>query len=488
MRRRLEIAGYAGVVLMALGAGVRLVVADSGTPALALVVSGLALFLVYFFGAGDQVTRFLSRRSTREGGNALGTAAFLLGALVVVNLLGASFRAHLDVTADRLYTLAPETVSMLERAMGKATVWSFYPEGSPEREALRQFGAAARLAVPGTRVELVDPDRDPGKAADFGLTQYTGLVETADRRLPFTGSREEDIVGALRTVLAVDTVRVAFLYGHGEAYPEDGSPGGGERAGRLLHRRGAEVRRLSLLTGNELSDGVDLLIVAGARSPLAPAEEDSVAAFLRRGGRVLLNLDPARGARMERVLAAAGLRFEPSFLEDRAQADAGVLIGVDYSGHPVVRDLRNARVAVALRGVGALVQLPATAEVRTAALLWSGPGAVARDDPAQAPSRRILAAAAELANEGRPGRLVAVADADYATNEMFETLGNGDLFLGAAQWLLEQEGVVALRPRERTDRPISLSRQQGRALIVVLTLFAPLAVLGAGAIVLWRRR
>jgi ABC-type uncharacterized transport system involved in gliding motility auxiliary subunit len=84
--------------------------------------------------------------------------------------------------------------------------------------------------------------------------------------------------------------------------------------------------------------------------------------------------------------------------------------------------------------------------------------------------------------------MVVVGDSDFATNAMVHTLANGDLFLSAVQWLVEDQETVAIRPREPTNRPVVVSRQQGRALMVILVGLLPLAVLGAGALTWWRRR
>jgi ABC-type uncharacterized transport system involved in gliding motility auxiliary subunit len=76
----------------------------------------------------------------------------------------------------------------------------------------------------------------------------------------------------------------------------------------------------------------------------------------------------------------------------------------------------------------------------------------------------------------------------YAYFPFMYRLGNGDLFLGAVRWLGERQDLVSIRPRPRSNRPVVVSRQQGRALMVLLVGLTPLGVLAAGAVVWWRRR
>ncbi|HET9234233.1 MAG TPA: hypothetical protein VFP10_08855, partial [Candidatus Eisenbacteria bacterium] len=108
--------------------------------------------------------------------------------------------------------------------------------------------------------------------------------------------------------------------------------------------------------------------------------------------------------------------------------------------------------------------------------------------PESEPRSRVVVAAAEAAQGGTPARLIVTGDADFMSNRYFDFLGNGDLFLSSIEWLADREQEIALRPRPRTHRPILVSRQQGRALMVVLAGIVPLGVAGAGFVALWRRR
>ena len=77
---------------------------------------------------------------------------------------------------------------------------------------------------------------------------------------------------------------------------------------------------------------------------------------------------------------------------------------------------------------------------------------------------------------------------NFPTNNFFDALGNGDLFMGLIRWLGEEESLIELRPRPQTNRPVVLSRQQGRALMVLTVGLLPLSVLLSGTVVWWKRR
>jgi ABC-type uncharacterized transport system involved in gliding motility auxiliary subunit len=146
-------------------------------------------------------------------------------------------------------------------------------------------------------------------------------------------------------------------------------------------------------------------------------------------------------------------------------------------------------VPVALPGVGELIPERGREGVRQATLLRTGPSTSVAGAPEAEKRERIIVLAAERAGEGeRPARVVVAGDADFPTNNFFGVLGNGDLFLGLLQWLGEEESLIELRPRDRTNRPVVLRRQQGRALMVLVVGLLPLSVLVAGTVVWWKRR
>jgi len=84
--------------------------------------------------------------------------------------------------------------------------------------------------------------------------------------------------------------------------------------------------------------------------------------------------------------------------------------------------------------------------------------------------------------------MVVVGDSDFASNNYVNLYGNGDFFLNTASWLLKEENLVSIRPRERKASPINLTSAQGMAIFVFGTFVFPLIVAGVGTIIWWRRR
>lgn len=84
--------------------------------------------------------------------------------------------------------------------------------------------------------------------------------------------------------------------------------------------------------------------------------------------------------------------------------------------------------------------------------------------------------------------LVVVGDSDFASNSYVNLYGNGDFFLNTASWLLKEETLISIRPRQRKSSPVQLTSVQGSAMFIFGTIVFPLAVVITGSIIWWKRR
>ena len=85
-------------------------------------------------------------------------------------------------------------------------------------------------------------------------------------------------------------------------------------------------------------------------------------------------------------------------------------------------------------------------------------------------------------------RLVVVGDSDFAANYSLGIQGNRDLFLNIANWLTQQENLVAIRPREPEDRRITLTADQQLRILWLSVFMIPGVVLGTGIYTWWLGR
>ena len=122
-----------------------------------------------------------------------------------------------------------------------------------------------------------------------------------------------------------------------------------------------------------------------------------------------------------------------------------------------------------------------------------------RATPAASPSPAPAAASASPAASPSPGdegaekteaeaRVVAIGDADFASNQLLAFQGNQDFLLNVVAWLAQDKDLISIRPKEPDDQRMYLTRQQQQnvswlALIVLPGLFVVLGIASW-----WRRR
>lgn len=100
-------------------------------------------------------------------------------------------------------------------------------------------------------------------------------------------------------------------------------------------------------------------------------------------------------------------------------------------------------------------------------------------------------AAAGTYNTGKhdsQGRFVIVGSSSWAANSFINFNGNSDLALNTIDWLSSDEDLISIRPKEREDRRVTMTRAQLNLVRSTSQFLLPLIVVVAGVSVWWKRR
>ena len=117
------------------------------------------------------------------------------------------------------------------------------------------------------------------------------------------------------------------------------------------------------------------------------------------------------------------------------------------------------------------------------------PESAAEDSPEQPETAADEEEPTPDESAGGDGRLVVVGDTDFVANNLaLAPLGNADLFLNMVNWLTEDEGLIAIRPRDPEDRRITMTAGQLRNVVLGSLVFWPGFFLVWGIAVWWSRR
>jgi ABC-type uncharacterized transport system involved in gliding motility auxiliary subunit len=404
-------------------------------------------------------------------------------------------------------TLFEQTKELLERyraKSGKVTVEYIDPDRDPlrTRTLVDQYGVAQAntvVFVAGERKKYVTSDQ----LADY---DYSGAqFGQAPRMTGFKG--EEQFTSAILGVVNPKVPKIYFSTGHGEPELEGFAESGLSQFKELLKRDNLEAQTTSLLRGEVPAD-CDLLVIAGPKAPFAEPEKTALEAYLGRGGRLLLLLDPvigsgARPSGLEELLERRGVRFGNDLVIDPARQlpfyNAAAVYVSDFRSHPAVNSLQG--LAVLLPVARSVTTTAAAGATSTILLTTSDQGYGETDlagvlatgrapkDDKDTPGPVSLAVAAQSEGDKENGwRLVAVGNSLFLANNQLENAGNLNLGLNAVNWLVRREEALGIAPRQPEQVQLVLSQQQMTAVWVLSIVVLPLAAIALGVTVWWRRR
>jgi len=479
----------------------------------ALVVA--AVFLVAFVILEPSRTRtWITSRQVRYGSNAVVMTLALLVTLGVANFLADLHSYRVDVTADRRLSLSSQTVDLLRTMEGPIRVLVFSNSSAFREQAADLLLDQYRAHHPDLEVEFHDPEVEPSKAAEWGVTDAWRptlflLYQGRQEKIHAVGERE--ISSALLRLSRETQPGVYFVTGHGERGLEDVEGGGLSLLAERLQAQGIRVSSLNLLAVAAVPSDADALVIAAPRRVFSEQEIGQLAAYADGGGSLMVMLDPAL-ERSERspleawLLERWGVDFRADLVVDPVSFIyplPTIPVAASYGNSPLAEGLRgvgtyfiDAR-SVAQAGDMSAAGLFLTPVVRTSSDSW---GETSQEQLAQIPDAwptydesedavGPLNLAVTVEEIDGDGRLVAFGDSDFCSNLFVEDLANGDLALNALHWLTEDEELISLRPPAEADRYVMIqSNLLGNALFAILVILVPLAVLGIGGVVLLARR
>lgn len=487
-------------------------------------ILGLAALFGWFLGRQKQAKATGDRHSRQRmvlGLNAVLSVFLLLVLLVGVNYIAARRHTVFDLTQNRINSLSQQTVEAL-KALKKPVrlvyVWApseFAPLIDPMDESVLE---AYRDASDLVKVEFLNAAQDPLKFQSMGLNSFSGqpvLVleeETVKKeedspegaapsnRQEIALVDEQNITSAILR-LNDPTSRVLYLLtGHGELTLSGTGNVSMSAARASLEGQNYTFKTLSL-TGAEskVPEDAAALLVLGPQVDLSAEEEKKLQEYLDNRGRLALFFQLPRAslprwknlAKRLQVEVGEGivLELDPQKSGGNPQIIAG--IADESTHHPILRSVNG---AVLFPGVLPLQAMPpseSSAETAVSALFETSINSsslVNTDGEVKQTGDGPFAAAVAVENVNHKTRAIIVGNASFAADGAFSQLGNGSFFLGAINWVVGNDALVTIPPKEPVTNSITLTDASRNFISLFSLLALPLGVLLAGTAIWWKRR
>ncbi|MGY0574738.1 Gldg family protein [Bradyrhizobium sp. RDM12] len=478
-------------------------------------------------GSGSRLSAWVTNLSI-----VLAALAIVIGANVALY----RHDVHFDVSREGRNTPPRQLTDVITQLRTPLALTYFYNIGDPNAVAVKALVEIAARSHPLLSFRAIDLDREPGLARDAGVRSYNTAVLQADGRKVLVENVTDPArlsYAALR-VLRKRTDTVCFVTGHGEVFRPVPShfhyshvetlkghdtPGAGdileaapEQLDRLqlaLDQIGYDMRGLVTASATEVPPDCAVVAEIAPRASYAPGEAELLARYLKRGGRLLLLIDPLSTTEpdLERVLLSPiGLSSRSAIVLDplnhfRTESDK---VAVPYySPHPITKRLaltvfpqaRPIRLMQPPDGISATV-LAASSQDSYLVSSAAAREMIASAKPQEAANvergAQALAVALEGAWPGEPGpkrfRLVVAGTSKFATNEYFPYVSNGELSLAMLRWLADDDTTPSVAPQTYQVPEIVLTSRQMRDSFIALELLLPLSTAMCGLAVWWRRR
>ncbi len=522
MKRLLALLGWLGVALVVAAVIIRFTQPEWLEWSQRLAIAGLVATLLYTLGQWRDIARSFEGRHVKYGSMAAGSVVVFLAILVGLNWIANRQTTRWDLTSTQQFSLSAQSRKVASALTSPVSVKVFHASG--DRGQFEDRLDEYRYLSSQIQVEYFDVDRSPLDAQRYEVQQYgTIVIEHEGRTERTTSTSEQDITNALIKVTEGAPKKVYFVQGHGERDSAGGDPRGLSQIAAALLKDNFEVATLALAQEGAVPADATVLVIAGPTTDYLPAEVDQLTTYLEGGGKLLLMIDPPdRQASLSvpNLIALAkawgidvggNIVLDESGLGRAIGAGPQVPLAMSYPPHPITDRFRVMTAFPLSRSVtpveGGTDGRFAQAIVETGPRSWAesditglyangtatldpatdktGPIAIAAAVSATAPH----APAPESPDAPRPeARVVVVGDSDFASNGALGIQGNRDLFLNMANWLAQQENLIAIRPTDPADRRISLTEDQSTRIFWLTLIVFPLTFIAIGVWVWWRRR
>jgi ABC-type uncharacterized transport system involved in gliding motility auxiliary subunit len=496
------------------------------------LIAALALVLAHLVLRFEDVLRLVGRRQLKYGGNTLVLVLAVLGILAGVNYVVARNTQRFDLTKDQRYSLSDQTrkvVSGLQQDV-KITYFQRSLEMARGQDRIKEYQALS----PRIKAEFVDPVKSPAKAQAYDVRGPWPIlvVELGDKRERVTNDSEQDVTNALIKVTRDSKKTVCLLEGEGERSGEDSGERGMTGAKSSLTKALYEVKNVFLMREKTVPKDCTVLIVAGPEKDLLPETTAAIKDYVKQGGKALVMVEAEL---KESYPNLVGLLKDWNIEAGRDVvvdvSGMGQLFGfselaplaIEYPYHAITKDFRLPTLYGGARSVkaatGTIDGVSASDLVRTSEQSWAesdlslkgpiqfddgndqkgpvslaavatvrGPEPAPTPSPSPSPGASPSPESAPEPAKAPEGRVVAIGDADWASNALLGFQGNQDFFLNTVAWLAEDADLISIRPKEPENQALFLDRQKQQNVAWTALVLIPGAFVVAGVVSWWRRR
>lgn len=471
---------------------------------IALMTVGAALLLASIVLNFKSIAAFFRGRQGKLSTDTVTLSVAVIAIIGVLNFLGYRYHKRFDLTTEGSHTLSDQTRKIVGNLQKDVKVIKF---DKMDDQELADNMADYKYLSKRISYERIDADQNPGLARQYAARNGETLVVSGERVERLQQTDEQAIVNAVVKVTRDKLKRVCFTEGHDERSLSGSEGDGFAVVEGHLKNENYETKSVNLITSNGVPSECDVLVSAGPKKAFLPQEAAMIGKYLDDGGKALLLVDPEpdhpnSDPQLGDVLKPWNINLGDDVVLDAS--GAGRLIGLgpaapiagNFPEHPITKDMKRSAtffpMARSVKTGGSTGDALTTELMKTSENSWAETelknNEAKLDEGKDTKGPIGLGVAATKKIGEKEARLVVIGDSDFATNRYIRLMGNGDLFFNAVNWLAQDEDLISIRPKSATNRSITMTEAQQSTFWWLTVLFMPLAAIGAGAYIWWKRR
>lgn len=489
------------------------------------------------------IVDFLTMKTTKHGMNMGALILMTIAGLVCVNVLAVRYEKKFDWTSDKLNSLSDQSVKAAQALKADTEIVLLY------RNDNQQNGEQISRSVK----DIVDMYRnvsDKVKFSSYNALQRPDLAQKYEytfgpfavfavqgaQKVKIDQPNEEGITRAFLKFGRGAKKVIYFVRGHGERNLEDKDDDGLSIFKEELEVT-YDVKSMAIFeAGNKIPDDASVVAVVRPLQQFLEVELDAIRDYARRGGKVLLAIDPGSKQNMALLTKTFGVEFANDFILDLRsqviQAGPATVLGTNFNPDSAITKAFPPSSFAIFHTASVLRRAPSLPESLSAQVLVStdertmaiptmdqtqqveykpnGPHTIGMivtgklpAAPAQANARSTdkkavadakansattSASPAPTQEEPKEFSAIIFGDSDFLANRIIHNNLNKDLAMNSVAQLMEDKDLISIRPKEPKGTKLEMTNQGFMILLIGFLVPIPLLMFFTGGFFWWRRR
>jgi len=451
-----------------------------------------------------------TKRRLIHGGNSLVIVITVIGIFIALNFLANRYTERFDLTQNSIFSLSDQTEKIVSDLDSDVIIQAFLPEKFRSYEEGKQIEFLKDLLAEydgissHIKIEYINPNKEPQKAKEANISFAPALVVKADvlQDVVYGGNIDEQNITSTIVKLTRRTVnKIGVIKNkNGHELTTDMT-----LLKNALESEGYHVEEIDLMTALDLSS-FQAVIVPGVSSLFTDNEMYTIDKYIYEGGKVLFGVDPMKMTGLENLLATYGINVEDDFIVEEKSYYWDLFSGkfyhwpiiVNFGDFQVVKNFKSVMLQLA-RSISISSDISSDIEVNE--FMMTTEGSWAETDLASNSAKfdegvdlrgpftvgvslkgkfksayenaQIVSGISSTSQQGldvnlsqeettpelergdnKDARIIVIGDSEFMTDANIRRNNNGDLIMNSINWLLEDEDLISIRPKEAEDRSI----------------------------------